>query len=96
MGPKCGKIHQRPDSGRSFGFLGGHFHDNFGKEPFRRSIVNGILWTAGVALVEQPHLRYTSTVVNCPPQQLRIGLPVRLTWIERYGAPFPVFEPAEG
>jgi type 1 glutamine amidotransferase len=43
-------VYQRPDGGRSFGFLGGHFHDNFGKEAFRRSIVNGILWTAGVAV----------------------------------------------
>jgi len=52
---------------------------------------------ATVELEEQEGLRYTSTVVNCPPGQLRIGLPVRLTWIERYGAPYPVFEPrAEG
>lgn len=33
--------------GRSFGFVCGHFHDNFGMQPFRQSIVNGILWTAG-------------------------------------------------
>jgi type 1 glutamine amidotransferase len=34
--------------GRSFGFTGCHFHQNFGIEGFRRMIVNGILWTAGV------------------------------------------------
>lgn len=52
---------------------------------------------ATVELAEQEGLRYTSTVINCPPGQLRIGLPVRLTWTERYGAPYPVFEPlAEG
>jgi type 1 glutamine amidotransferase len=36
---------ERPDGGRSFGFVGAHFHDNFADEPFRRLIVNGILWS---------------------------------------------------
>jgi uncharacterized protein len=48
---------------------------------------------ATVELEEQPALRFTSTVVGCPPGEVRIGMPVRLTWIERHGAPFPVFEP---
>jgi hypothetical protein len=47
-----------------------------------------------VELEEQPALRFTSTVVNCPPEDIVIGMPVTLTWIERHGAPFPVFEPA--
>jgi uncharacterized OB-fold protein len=46
-----------------------------------------------VELAEQPGLRFTSTVVNCAPADLVIGLPVQLTWIDRAGAPFPVFEP---
>jgi uncharacterized OB-fold protein len=60
----------------------------------------GVDYTAGpypvvtVELEEQASLRYTSTVVNCPPDDIVIGLPVSLTWIERNGAPFPVFEPA--
>jgi hypothetical protein len=33
-------------------------------------------------------------VINCPPEELRIGLPVTLAWIDRAGAPFPVFEQA--
>jgi hypothetical protein len=41
-------VYERPDGGRSFGFLGGHFHANFGKKDFRRAIVNGILWTARI------------------------------------------------
>jgi uncharacterized OB-fold protein len=48
---------------------------------------------ATVELEEQVGLRYTSGVVNCAPDQLRIGLPVRLTWVDRYDAPYPVFEP---
>jgi len=51
---------------------------------------------ATVELDEQPGLRYTSTIVNCPADQVRIGMRVQLAWIERYGAPYPVFEPAEG
>src|SRR5262245_16395367 len=41
-------VYERPDSngGRSFGHVGGHFHDNFGIPEFRKAIVNGILWTA--------------------------------------------------
>lgn len=41
-----GWIYERPDGGRSFGFVCGHFHKNFGIDPFRRSIVNAILWAA--------------------------------------------------
>ena len=46
-----------------------------------------------VELVEQEGLRFTSTVVECPVSAVRIGLPVELTWIDRSGAPFPVFRP---
>ncbi|GIW79585.1 MAG: hypothetical protein KatS3mg105_1392 [Gemmatales bacterium] len=41
-----GWVFERPDGGRSFGFVCGHFHANFGEPAFRRAIVNGILWTA--------------------------------------------------
>lgn len=49
-----------------------------------------------VELEEQPGLRFTSTVVECPREAIRIGLPVELVWIERYGAPFPAFRPRQG
>ena len=38
---------QRADGGRSFGTTLGHFHYNFMRPPFRRMVVNGILWGAG-------------------------------------------------
>ena len=38
----------RANGGRSFGFTGGHFHDNWGDENFRRLVVNAILWSANV------------------------------------------------
>lgn len=44
-----------------------------------------------VELEEQAGLRFTSTVVDAPLESIRIGAPVELAWIDRYGAPFPVF-----
>ena len=61
----------------------------------------GVDYSAGpypvvsVELEEQPGLRYTSTVVNCDPATIAIDMPVQLTWIDRYAAPFAVFEPAK-
>jgi type 1 glutamine amidotransferase len=43
-----GWAYERPDHGRSFGFVGLHFHDNLASEPFRRLVVNGVLWAARV------------------------------------------------
>jgi type 1 glutamine amidotransferase len=37
----------RPGGGRSYATTLGHFYKNFQDEPFRRGIVNAILWTAG-------------------------------------------------
>ncbi len=45
-----------------------------------------------VELEEQEGLRFTSTVIDCPLEEVRIGLEVELTWIDRFGAPFPVFQ----
>lgn len=54
MDHTVGWVYERPGSkgGRSFGFVCGHFHANFGEKPFRQAIVNGILWTAGVDVPE--------------------------------------------
>ena len=49
---------------------------------------------AAIELVEQPGLRVVGTIVDCPTDGLRIGLPVSLTWITRDGAPWPAFRPS--
>lgn len=36
---------QRPDGGRSFGFSGLHFHDNWRLAEYRRLVVQGVLWS---------------------------------------------------
>ena len=44
-----------------------------------------------VDLEEQEGVRFSSTVIDCPLEDVQIGRAVELTWIERYGSPFPVF-----
>lgn len=36
---------ERPDGGRSFGFVGLHFHSNWQRAEYRRLVMQGILWT---------------------------------------------------
>jgi type 1 glutamine amidotransferase len=37
--------YQRPDGGRSFGFSGLHFHDNWQRPEVRKLMKRGVLWT---------------------------------------------------
>jgi type 1 glutamine amidotransferase len=39
---------ERTDGGRGFGFTGGHFHDNWGNDDFRKVVLNAMLWIAKV------------------------------------------------
>ena len=44
---------ERPDGGRGFGFTGGHFHDNWGNDQFRKTILNALLWVAKAEVPEK-------------------------------------------
>lgn len=37
---------ERPDGGRGMGFTGGHFHDNWANENFRKAVLNSFYWLA--------------------------------------------------
>jgi len=37
---------ERPDGGRGFGFTGGHFHDNWSNDNYRKVVLNGLVWLA--------------------------------------------------
>ena len=50
---------ERPDGGRGFGFTGGHFHDNWGNDDFRKVVLNATLW---IAKAEIPEKGVQSTV----------------------------------
>lgn len=55
--------------GRSFGFVGGHFHANFGEKPFRQAVVNGILWTAHIDIPEKgAPISITPKDMELPPE----------------------------
>lgn len=43
----------RPDGGRSFGFTGLHYHDNWRQEFYRRLVAQGVLWTVKDEIPEQ-------------------------------------------
>jgi type 1 glutamine amidotransferase len=44
---------ERPDGGRSFGFSGLHFHDNWKREEYRRLVAQGVLWVAKADVPEK-------------------------------------------
>ena len=61
--------------------------------------IPGVDYAAGhpvatIELAEQKGLRFTATLVNCVRSEMKIGLPVELTFIERDGRPAPAFQPA--
>ena len=39
---------ERADGGRGFGFTGGHFHDNWQDDNFRKVVLNAMVWIAKV------------------------------------------------
>lgn len=59
---------ERPDGGRGFGFTGGHFHDNWGNDDFRKVVLNALLW---ISHVEVPMEGVTSVVM---PAELNANL----------------------
>ena len=44
----CGRRSARSDAkrihARAFGFTGGHFHDNWGNDEFRKVVLNALVW----------------------------------------------------
>ena len=41
------------DGGRSFGFTGLHFHENWSKPFYRRAVTNGVLWTLKIEIPKE-------------------------------------------
>jgi hypothetical protein len=68
-----GWVYERRGSegGRSFGFVGGHFHDNFGINAFRQVVVNGILWTAHIEVpANGAPINIKARDMELPPEKL--------------------------
>jgi uncharacterized OB-fold protein len=48
-----------------------------------------------VEIEEQPGLRLMTNVVNCPAEEVRIGMPVRVAFEQHEDVWFPLFEPVD-
>lgn len=44
---------ERPDGGRSFGFTGLHYHENWQKVEYRRLVAQGVLWSMNQEIPEK-------------------------------------------
>ncbi len=41
-------VYDRPGGGRGFGFTGAHHHHNYRDDNFRKTVLNGVAWVAGL------------------------------------------------
>ena len=44
--------YERPGGGRGFGFTGGHYQINWANNNFRKIVLNGLVWAAGLDVPE--------------------------------------------
>lgn len=60
---------ERPDGGRSFGFTGLHFHENWKLKAYRQLMTQGLLWTIGQKIPEAGvDVRVKEQDLVAPPQ----------------------------
>jgi type 1 glutamine amidotransferase len=65
---------ERPDKGRGVGFTGGHTHQNWGNDNFRKLILNALLWTAKMEVPSegvQSSVRQEELKLNLDPKPAR-------------------------
>ena len=62
--------HTRQNGGRAFAITVGHFWENFTHEPFRRAVVNAILWSAKIEVPPSgAPVDLTEEVLRLPPRE---------------------------
>jgi uncharacterized OB-fold protein len=87
--PRCGSRELAPEAvsgeGEVFSYTVNHQPWDGTTEPWVIALVS---------FPEQDDLRLTTNVVGCPPDDVRIGMPVRVTFEQHDQVFFPVFEPA--
>ncbi|MDA1017922.1 MAG: ThuA domain-containing protein [Planctomycetota bacterium] len=63
---------ERADGGRSFGFSGLHFHDNWNRPEYRRLVTQAALWTLKVEIPESGiNVDVRSDVLKVPPRPIK-------------------------
>jgi uncharacterized OB-fold protein len=87
--PQCGSRDVAPEAvsglGEVFSYTVNHQSWDGSDEPYAIVLV---------ALPEQEGLRLTSNLVNCPVDDARVGLGVRVVFEQHDQVWFPLFEPA--
>jgi uncharacterized OB-fold protein len=87
--PDCGGRDIAPEPvsgcGEVFSFTVNHHPWDGGTDPYTIAVIS---------FPEQADLRLTSNVVGCPPDDVRIGMPVQVTFEQHDEVWFPLFEPA--
>jgi uncharacterized OB-fold protein len=90
--PRCPECGSREVAPEAVGGRGEVWSYTVNHQPW-----DGVTEPYAIVLVtfpEQEGLRLTSNLVGCPPEDARIGMPVRVVFEERDGVWFPLFEPA--
>ena len=64
-----GWVRERPGGGRGFGVMGGHRHVGWAHEDFRKFVLNGLAWVAGVDIPETGIVSKTPTA-----EELKLNL----------------------
>jgi hypothetical protein len=62
---------ERPDGGRGFGFTGGHFHDNWANDDFRKVVLNALVWVTKAPVPEngvESHVTAADLDANLDPK----------------------------
>lgn len=87
--PACGssELRAEPVSGR-----GTVFTFTVNRHPFNPAVAVPYV-IALVQLEEQADLRVTTNVVNCPVDDVTVGMPVQVLFEEQDGLYIPLFEP---
>ncbi len=59
---------QRGDGGRSFGYSGGHFHENWSRTEYRRLMTQAVLWSLKLSIPEEGvDVAIADGVLSLPP-----------------------------
>ena len=61
--------YERDGGGRGFGFTGGHYHWTWAQDDFRKAVLNGIVWTAGLDIPEKGIVTPTPTMEELEANQ---------------------------
>ena len=88
--PRCGSRELVPEAvsgrGEVFSYTVNHQPWDGATEPWVIALVS---------FPEQDDLRLTTNIVGCEPDEVRIGMPVRVTFEQHDQVHFPVFEPVD-